>query len=176
MVSGRGADHRLRGAIGQRGFAYLALLFAVAVLGITLATVGVVWSTQIRREKEAQLLFAGDQIRAAIGHYFFESGHYPPSLAELLTDSRYPQAHRHLRRLYYDPMTNSQDWTLIYAPGGGIIGVASPMQDKPIKQTNFGPDDQSFENAECYCDWKFLFASRYGRRYVPPPVPNAQQP
>ena len=45
------------------GFTYIGLLFAVAILGITLGAVGVVWSTQIRRDKEAELLFVGDQIR-----------------------------------------------------------------------------------------------------------------
>ena len=149
----------------QRGLAYLGLMFAVAIIGIMLGTVGVVWSTQIRRDKEAQLLFAGEQIRAAIGHYFAESGRgYPPSLAELLTDTRYPAAHRHLRRLYYDPMTNSQDWNLIYAPGGGIMGVASASKDKPLKQMNFGASEAAFEKAECYCDWKFVYAPIYGRR------------
>jgi type II secretory pathway pseudopilin PulG len=154
--------------------AYLGLLFAITVLGITLATIGVVWSTEVRRDKEAQLLFAGHQIRAAIGHYFSESGQYPPTLAELLTDSRYPEAHRHLRRLYYEPMTNSQEWTLIYFPGGGIMGVASPSQDKPIKQTNFDPADALFKNAQCYCDWVFEYSPR--NRWRVPPVPASTPP
>lgn len=154
----------MRCGAGQQGLAYLGLMFAVAVIGIMLATVGIVWSTEIRREKEEQLLFAGGQIRAAIGHYFAESGRYPPALSELLTDTRYPAAHRHLRRLYYDPMTNGQDWTLIYAPGGGIMGVASSSQDKPIKQANFDPVDAAFEQADCYCNWQFVFTPRYGWR------------
>lgn len=149
----------------QRGLAYLGLLIAITIIGLSLGAVGVVWRTQIRRDKEAQLLFVGAQIRAAIGHYYVESGRgYPPTLAELLTDTRYPQAHRHLRRLYYDPMTASQDWNLIYAPGGGIMGVASRSQDKPIKQSNFDAADAAFETAGCYCDWQFVFAPRFGFR------------
>lgn len=156
MVRGRGS---------QRGLAYLGLLFAIAIIGIMLGTVGVVWSMQIRRDREAQLLFAGEQVRAAIGHYYAESGHgYPPSLQELLLDSRYPQVHRHLRRLYYDPITNSKEWGLIYAPGGGIMGVASTSKDKPLKQANFDGSETAFEKAECYCDWQFVFAPRYGYR------------
>jgi len=145
----------------QGGFTYLALLFAISIIGITLATVGVVWSTQIRREKEADLLFAGDQIRAAIGRYYTEApagAHsYPTTLEELLEDSRWPQVHRQLRRLYFDPMTASADWQLIPAPEGGIMGVATRAADKPIKQLNFGVADAAFENAERYSDWQFVY-------------------
>lgn len=148
----------------QGGLAYLGLLFAVAIIGIMLGTVGVVWSVQIRRDKEAQLLFAGDQIRAAIAHYYGEGRAYPVALADLLEDKRYPQIRRHLRRLYYDPMTASTDWQLIVAPGGGIMGVASASKDKPIKQAQFPAEDGSFENKECYCDWSFVYTPQIGRR------------
>jgi type II secretory pathway pseudopilin PulG len=145
----------------QSGFTYLGLLFAVAVIGITLATIGVVWSTQIRRDKEADLLFAGDQIRAAIGRYYSEAptgGHtYPASLDDLLQDQRWPQVHRHLRRLYIDPMTASTDWQLIPAPEGGIMGVVTSSNGVPIKKANFTGRDRAFEDAECYCDWKFVY-------------------
>jgi type II secretory pathway pseudopilin PulG len=156
----------------QRGLAYLGLLFAIAIIGIMLGTVGVVWSVQIRREKEAQLLFAGDQIRAAIGRYYLSSGRsFPPSLADLLEDKRVPQIRRYLRRIYYDPMSASTDWQLIMAPGGGIMGVASTSKDTPIKQANFRGDDAAFENAACYCDWQFVFTPRIGnrRQVITPP-------
>ena len=148
------------------GFTYLGLLFAIAIVGITLSTVGVVWSTQIRRDKEVELLFAGDQIRMAIGHYYADPAGaraYPQALADLLEDKRWPQAHRHLRRLYIDPMTASTDWELILAPEGGIMGVASRSQDKPIKVAGFATGDAAFEGAECYCDWKFVYSPRSSR-------------
>ena len=152
-------------ARAQSGFTYLGLLFAVAVLGITLATVGIVWSTQIRREREAQLLWVGDQYRVAIAHYRAFGGQLPLALTDLVSDPRVPEPRRFLRRLYPDPMTGRADWQLITMPGGsGIIGVASSSQDKPIKQTNFGPADSQFEQAQCYCDWKFVFSS--GRRWA----------
>ena len=159
-------------AAGQGGFTYLGLLFAVAILGITLATVGVVWSTQIRREKEADLLFAGDQIRAAIGRYYAEGRVYPAALSDLLEDKRQPQVHRHLRKLYYDPMSASSDWQLIPAPEGGIMGVASTSRLKPIKQTGFEPVDAALENSECYCDWQFVYLPR-GRRGALPTSPGS---
>ena len=160
MVNKRGVRLCSVRAERQCGIAYLGLLFAIAIVGIMLGTVGIVWSTEIRREKEAQLLFAGDQIRAAIAHYYSEGHAYPPTLADLLEDKRFPQVHRHLRRLYYDPMTASTDWQLVFGSGGGIMGVASASQDKPIKQGNFKALDSAFENTLCYCDWQFVYLPR----------------
>jgi type II secretory pathway pseudopilin PulG len=160
---------RRRGQPWQAGFTYLGLLFAIAILGVTLATVGVVWSTQIRRDKEAELLFVGNQYRTAIGRYAAGGG-YPQALADLLEDKRTPVPRRYLRRLYPDPMTGQADWQLITAPNGGIIGVASNSQNKPIKVAGFAPADAAFEKAECYCDWKFVYAPRnqWRRRLVKP--------
>lgn len=152
---------RRRGAVARNaGFTYIGLLFAIAILGITLATVGVVWSTQIRRDREAELLYIGDQYRAAIGRYLSSGGQYPLELADLATDKRYPVARRYLRRVYADPMTNKTDWVLITAPQGGIMGVASRSQGKPIKVAGFPEADRLFEKTECYCDWKFVYFQR----------------
>jgi len=159
---------RARTVAGEGGFTYLGLLFAVVILGITLATVGVVWSTQIRREKEVELLFAGAQIRDAIGRYYAEAptgAHlFPPTLADLVEDHRWPEPHRHLRRLYYDPITATQDWQLILGPNGGIMGVASKSLERPIKRANFSDADAAFENAETYADWQFIYVNRTLRR------------
>lgn len=154
------------------GFTYIGLLFAIAILGLTLATVGVVWSTQIRRDKEAELLYAGDQIRVAIGRYRAAGGQYPQTLADLLQDNRTPVPRHFLRRVYLDPMTNSTDWELIAAPEGGILGVASKSHDKPIKVSGFGLRDAAFAKAEDYSQWRFIYSPRFGqRRRVIPSAP-----
>ena len=155
---------RRRGAAGRNaGFTYIGLLFAIAILGITLATVGVVWSTQIRRDKEVELLFAGDQIRTAIGRYRTSGGQYPQALADLLDDKRSAVPRRFLRRIFLDPMTNSADWELVLAPEGGIMGVASHSPGTPIKVAGFSAADAVFDKAECYCDWKFIYTPQAGR-------------
>jgi type II secretory pathway pseudopilin PulG len=156
----------------EAGFTYLGLLFAIAILGITLATVGVVWSTQIRRDREAELLFVGDQYRQAIGRYYDSGGVYPRSLNDLLEDKRVPVPRRFLRRLYPDPMTGSSDWELINTGDGGIIGVASTSMATPIKVAGFPLADTAFEKADCYCAWKFIYMSKaIGRRRVLTPLP-----
>jgi type II secretory pathway pseudopilin PulG len=163
MVTVTETDRSASGRAPQGGFTYIGLMFAIAVLGITLATVGVVWSTQIRRDREAELLYIGNQYRAAIGRYLASGGQYPQELADLVEDKRFPGARRYLRRIYLDPMTNSADWQLITAPQGGIMGVASRSQGKPIKVAGFAPEDTAFEKSECYCDWKFIYSPRFLR-------------
>jgi type II secretory pathway pseudopilin PulG len=152
------------------GFAYIGLLFAVAILGITLSAVGVVWSTQIRREKEEQLMFVGDQFRIAIGRYLASGGGYPESLNDLVEDKRTPVARHYLRRIYPDPMTNGVDWDLIKAPEGGIIGVASTSKDKPLKVANFPIEDPGFDKAESYNNWQFIYSPRIHRRRAARPA------
>jgi len=152
------------------GFTFVGLLFAMALLGIALATIGVVWSTQSRREREQQLLWVGDQYRLAIGRYRQQGGQLPQSLEALVQDQRFPTPRHHLRRLYPDPMTGNVDWELIQAPDGGILGVASSSHEQPIKVANFSSADQDFSDATCYCDWKFVYTPRTGRR---PPTRRA---
>lgn len=153
------------------GFTYIGLLFAIAILGITLSTVGVVWSTQLRRDKEAELLFVGDEFRLAIGRYVRSGGQYPLELTDLVEDKRTPVPRRFLRRIYPDPMTGSTDWQLILAPQGGIMGVASRSQGKPIKVAGFSGGNAGFDLAECYCEWKFIYSPRANRnrRAIGPP-------
>lgn len=158
------------------GFTYLGMLFAIAIIGITLATIGVVWSTQGRRERESELLFVGNQIREAIGRYYVTGGTYPRALRDLLEDKRVPVPRRFLRRLYPDPITGSTDWDLVTMEDGGIMGVASSSQEKPIKIAGFAPVNAAFEKAECYCAWKFIYlGKRVGRpRIILPTQPLIQ--
>ena len=54
----------------QGGFSYLFLLFLVALLGVTLvASTQASW-IESKRDKEAELLFAGHEIRKAIDSYY----------------------------------------------------------------------------------------------------------
>ncbi len=147
----------------ERGFTYLGLLFALALLGLALGAAGTVWSVVRQRDREQQLLWTGGEIRRAIGHYY-QGGPgglrvYPRSLQELTDDHRGPAVVRHLRRAYRDPMTDSDDWELIRGSDGGLIGVASKAKGKPMKQQGFAEADRAFQGAECYCEWRFVFQS-----------------
>ena len=141
----------------QQGFTYVGFLILVAVTGAGLAAYGEIASHAAQREKEAELLFRGNQYRQGIASYYKKESRYPPSLDELVEDKRYPMPVRHLRKLYSDPVTGSPEWGLVEAPGGsGVMGVYSRSPHKPIKTGNFPQANQEFEKAAAYADWKFV--------------------
>lgn len=146
----------------QKGFTYLALLIAVAVGGAVLAAVGELTSHAQQRDKEAELLFVGQQYREAIRAYYERSPggakRYPKKLEELLADNRYPTAQRYLRRPYPDPMTGKAEWGQVEAPDGGIMGVYSLSEAPPIKTGGFSKRDESFTDAARYAEWKFFYS------------------
>ena len=156
------------------GFTYIGLLIAVVILGIGLSAVGTVWRTQAQREREQELLFIGGEFRAAIAHYYAAGAHqYPQDINDLLEDKRWPEPRHHLRRLYVDPMTGAQDWTIIRTDMLGVIGIASSSQGEPLKKKGFGSDEAAFADATCYCDWKFIHVERINLRHRRTSVPSS---
>lgn len=159
------------------GFTYLGILFAVAFMGVGLAATGTVWSLNARRSQERELLFVGHEFRQAIARYYRAGPggvrQYPRSLEDLIVDRRTALAQRHLRRIYRDPITLQADWELIIIPDGSIIGVASRADGRPLKQANFDPDDTGFEDAKCYCDWRFVYLPEFLQRQVTAPGTGA---
>jgi type II secretory pathway pseudopilin PulG len=142
----------------SRGFTYLTVLFIVAVITAGLALVGEVWETAAKREKETQLLFVGNEYRKAITRYYLAGkNQYPRALEDLLKDPRQPGTVRYLRRLYADPLTGKAEWGIVKAPDGGIAGVHSLSEEKPLKAANFKVRDAGFESAQSYADWKFIY-------------------
>lgn len=101
----------------ERGFVYLWALFTVVLAGIVMAGTGQMWQTKSQREKEAELMFIGEEFRKAIMSYH-NSGtkQYPDSLEDLLKDNRSPNIKRHLRKIYVDPLTNTAEWGIVEEP------------------------------------------------------------
>lgn len=139
------------------------VLFGVLVLLVLAALAALVgaevWATAVKREREAQLLFVGEQYRRAIESYWRASPGpvktLPPSLDLLLEDDRFPMPVRHLRRLYPDPMDDASPWGLVKA-GNGILGVHSRSESIPLKRSGFPPQLLSFEGAATYRQWRFV--------------------
>lgn len=131
------------------------------ILGLMLGLAGTLWSTADRREREARLLWTGDQYRRAIASYLLHGPagmrQYPQSIDDLLVDRRGPVLQRHLRRNYPDPMTGQVDWQLEQLADGSIIGVRSASHGRPIKQSGFKQEHAAFESAGCYCEWLFVY-------------------
>ena len=125
----------------QRGVTYLLLLFAIAIIGATLAVAGTAWSTAAQRGAEAELMFRGDSIKRAIVSYARVtpdgSPRLPATLAELLEDKRGLVPRHHLRQLYTDPFTGRADWVTVLE-AGRIRGVHS-RATRPALRSVIGP-------------------------------------
>lgn len=165
-----------RGRTGdQRGFALLAVLVMVVVLGLALGLAGNSWTDIVQRSREAELFWRGDQYRKAIGAYYGvrhggQIQMYPAQLEDLVKDPRSPGVKRYLRRLYPDPMTGG-DWVLIKDPNGRIKGVRSSSSRKPFRQAGFPKGYENFEGREKYSDWEFVYTPATpvpGGRPTPP--------
>lgn len=100
----------------ESGIIYLWALFAVALAGVVMAGAAQVWQIKSQREKEAELLYVGEQFHDAIMSYYNAQGmskEYPKTFDDLLQDKRSPVIKRHLRKIYVDPITNSTEWGVI---------------------------------------------------------------
>jgi type II secretory pathway pseudopilin PulG len=146
----------------QRGFTYVAVLIMVATMGAVGAAFGELTSHAVQRDKEQDLLYAGNQYREAIASYYRRTPgafkRYPNKLEDLLEDRRFPVAVRHLRRLYPDPITGKDEWGLVQAPDGGIMGVYSLSEEVPIKTGGFDYRDHLLAGAGKYSEWRFTYS------------------
>jgi hypothetical protein len=123
-----------------------------------MVAVSEVWQTTLKREKEDELLYAGDQIRQALTRYAMSAPggeRYPRRLEDLLRDPRYPLPRRYLRQVYRDPMTPSGEWELVKT-GEFITGVHSQSDEEPLKSAEFRLRDRAFEGKTKYSEWVFI--------------------
>jgi type II secretory pathway pseudopilin PulG len=138
----------------QLGFTYIAALILVALLGGGLAAYGELATHARQRESEAQLQWVGNQFREAIGLYYQRTPgsakQFPQKLEDMLEDRRFLSRQRYLRRIYDDPLTGKSAWGLIMAPEGGITGVYSLAEGRPIRSGLNG------ETAS-YRDFRFIY-------------------
>jgi type II secretory pathway pseudopilin PulG len=156
------------------GFTYVALLVAIIIIGISLGAAGKYWSNVMKREREEELLFRGDQYRLAIERYYMANcpksvgpcpqSILPQGIENLLSDDRFPRAKRHLRQQYKDPMTG-QDFELIrdQLVGNRITGVYSSSTQTAIRTTGFPDPYQPFEGKTSYSEWKFAYIPPQGQ-------------
>lgn len=148
--------------IHQDGFAYVGVLFLVAAISVSMAVVAQNEDTQIKREKEQDWLFIGNQYQHAIESYYNQSPNgiktLPNKLEELLLDSRFILPVRHLRKLYGDPLNHQQNWSLIKNTDAQIIGVYSPSQEVLLSKKNIPAvlENYDAENPR-YVDIQFVF-------------------
>lgn len=122
----------LRGQDSQRGYAMAALLVSIGVMMLLMSVAMPVWRHQAQREKEAELIFRGEQYARAVNHYQRKMGpgNFPQSI-DVLVQQRF------LRKKYKDPMTEDGEFDII--PVGGATQPGQSPQPQPGRGTPGAP-------------------------------------
>ena len=115
---------KLRGQ--QNGYAMVVLLISLSIMAIMMTVVMPVWRQTAQREKEAELVFRGEQYARAINLLQRKSvGALPPSI-DFLVEQKF------LRKKFKDPITNDD-----FAPV--LLSVAAPQGGAPGTQRGGAP-------------------------------------
>jgi type II secretory pathway pseudopilin PulG len=136
-----------------------ALLVSMSAMSLLISVALPVWRTSIRREREAELVFRGQQyVRAIVLFQRKYAGTFPPTIDVLIHE-------RFLRRRYLDPITN-EDFQVLYADvpsgaaldrvsirpalvnkGRGIMGVVSRSAQTSLRR---------HQGRDRYNEWTFV--------------------
>ena len=115
----QGQATRSSAAVRQAGFAMAALLVAIAILSVMMLVALPTWRHQAQREKEAELIFRGEQYARAIGLYQRKlAGALPPSI-DILVEQKF------LRKKYKDPITGD-DFQPVFANSAAGMQAQQP--------------------------------------------------
>ena len=167
----------------SRGYILTATIVMVVILSISMAMIAENWTYVIKREKENELLFRGEQYAQAIRRFYLSHKRYPFSLDEL-TES-YPRC---IRKLYKEPFSKDGEWGIIYLSdlaSGKVFKKSGDIQNSetetskpkpiPVGQIYTKSSDsimsgqivgvfsrckeepyKDFMKGETYSDWKFI--------------------
>ncbi|MEJ5167227.1 MAG: hypothetical protein WHV67_09405 [Thermoanaerobaculia bacterium] len=127
------------------GYTLASVLIFTTLLMIGLTVVVQSWSNLMQREREEELIFRGMQYVEAIRVFQLRNGRLPNKLKELMESG--PGRPRCIRKLYKDPITDSDKWGLIFSnnikwpqvapleqpPEAGKVGSFLPKSDMEIK-------------------------------------------
>ena len=178
----------------EAGFTYFGLLLAIATAALVVSAGASLLTNDLRRDKEFELLFAGDEIKRALETYHSKNTGglypYPKQLDWLLRDPNQPSLQRYLRKIDRDPMHEPDEaasitlvgtWVPILGTGGQVIGVHSNSARAPLKTAGFPKHYEAFRAAKRYADWKFIAAGAvevqpeagaagHPRNFIPTPI------
>jgi len=94
----------------EEGYMLAVLMFAVAMVMISLALAAPRLARSIQRDRELETVHRADQYVRAIQLYYRKFGRYPSSIDQLVNTNNV----RFLRQKYVDPMTGKDNWKLIH--------------------------------------------------------------
>ena len=147
----------------------VAMLISLAVAAIWMSAALPSWRHQAIREKEAELIFRGEQYARAIYLYRTKNnGAQPQSVDQLVQQ-------RHLRKKYLDPITGKDFLpiaTLATGQGGGGGGGA-PFAGAGISGVRSTSNDESikiYRNQSTYSQWDFDWPEAARKAGLPPTI------
>ena len=124
----------------QHGYMLIVVIFLMVGLMIAALATAPAIATQIKRDREEEMVHRGVQYARAVKKYYKKFGRYPPSL-EALEDTNHV---RFLRKRYKDPLTEDGKWTLVRfgqvqmnatgrqgGTGGGLLGGGPGLPNVP---------------------------------------------
>jgi type II secretory pathway pseudopilin PulG len=113
-----------------RGYTLVALMIGITVMMVLIAAVLPLESTEAQRHKEAELIFRGRQYAEGIRVFHRRYGRYPTTLKEMFETKP-----RTLRKLWKDPLTNSEKWGIVSALAGAPVPGQNPIQNQNLTST-----------------------------------------
>jgi len=106
-----------------KGYTLVALMVGLTVMSILIAAVLPLASTEAQRDKEDELIFRGFQYAEGIRTFRRRYGRYPNTLKEM-----FEMRPRTLRKLWKDPITNSDNWGIVsLTTGAPLPGATAPV-------------------------------------------------
>jgi type II secretory pathway pseudopilin PulG len=136
METGNSAERRRPAAApsgADGGFIMVILIVAMGVSAVWMGALLPAWRQQVIREREAELIFRGEQYARAIYLYRQKNNQISPPTIDVLVSQHY------LRKKYLDPITGKEFLPLGglsstggSTGGGGITGVRSTSNDTSI--------------------------------------------
>ncbi len=167
---------------GNRGYILTTTIVMVVILSISMAMIAEKWTYVMKREKENELLFRGEQYAQAIRRFYLIHKRYPFKLEELIES--YPRC---IRKLYPEPFSRDKKWGIIYLSdlASGKVFKDTSKSNTPSKNTAPKPVPmgqiysksttplvtgqivgvyskcsdrpyKDFMKGEIYSDWKFI--------------------
>lgn len=134
----------------QRGFTMALALAMVVVMGLMLLKIGPRISAEVQRENEAELIFRGEAIAAALRVFSAKAGRYPKDLDEVLKTRP-----RILRQKYKDPMTAGGDWDYITQVQPGASGNTEGLPIVGVRSRSTENSIRIYQNKTLVRDWVF---------------------
>jgi len=106
---------------GESGYAIVIVMFFLALLVLAAAAAAPTVLSEIQREKEADMVWKGEQYARGVKLYYMKTHRFPSSLEDLTENKT---GIRFMRQAYKDPMNKVDgSWRLIYVgPNGQLIG------------------------------------------------------